>query len=170
MITQITSEHLIIKEIDYDNDQTFKEIVGWLNNPLVVRFSEQRHHRHTVETQKDYISHMICEGVYRVIYYEDKLIGTISAHLDDHNRVANVGIMIGDHSKWGLGLGHEAWNVFCDALLKTNIRKIEAGCMICNRSMMNICSKYGMMEEALLEDHFLYHEVPMSLVMWGKLK
>jgi RimJ/RimL family protein N-acetyltransferase len=101
---------------------------------------------------------------------DELLIGTMTAHVDKPNRIADVGIMIGDQSFWGKGFGYDAWSSVCDWLLSNGTRKIEAGCMSCNRSMMSICSHYGMMEEGRLEDHFLYHDVPMDLVMWGKLK
>lgn len=147
-----------------------KEMIGWLNNPLVVRFSEQRHKLHTMETQMDYILSFKGDDLLLSIIHERTMIGTISARIDGANKVANVGIMIGDHAKWGFGFGFDAWKGLCDHLLENGTRKIEAGCMVCNVSMMSICSRYGMMEEGRQEDHFLYYEVPMDLVHWGKLK
>lgn len=147
-----------------------KEMIGWLNNPLVVKYSEQRHKTHTMQSQMDYITSFKGDDVLLSIIHERTMIGTISARIDWPNQVANVGIMIGDHSKWRMGFGFEAWKGLCDKLLEGNVRKIEAGCMSCNRSMMSICSRYGMMEEGRQEDHFLCRDVPCDLVHWGKFK
>jgi ribosomal-protein-alanine N-acetyltransferase len=149
---------------------SLSEMVGWLNNPLVVRFSEQRHRKHTMDSQLDYINSFKGEDTLLGIHLQHALIGTISARIDVPNEVANVGLMIGDHEAWGFGYGLEAWSGFCEKLLDNNVRKIEAGCMLCNVSMMSICLRYGMMEEGRLEDHFIYRKIPISMVLWGKVK
>jgi ribosomal-protein-alanine N-acetyltransferase len=160
---------LRIKSAPVD-DGSIKEIIGWLNNPKIVRFSEQRHTLHTMQSQRLYICELGQADHYLGIYSYDLLIGTITATMDVSNKVANVGIMIGDQSYWGKGFGFDAWSTVCDWLLNNHVRKIEAGCMCCNNAMMSICSHYGMMEEGRQEDHFLYHDIPMDLVHWGKLK
>lgn len=169
----IHTKRLSIKSIGTIDatDPVLREIVGWLNNPLVVRFSEQRHRKHTIKSQSIYMSLFNNMDYYLGIYLdEDILIGTATVLQDAPNRTANIGIMIGDHSIWGFGYGYEAWLAICDRILGGVTRKVEAGCMACNTSMMSICSRYGMMEEGRQEDHFLYHDVPMDLVHWGKIK
>lgn len=165
------SRRLVIKKmlVDYCDTPVLQEVVGWLNNPHVVKFSELRHKRHTVISQEAYLLLLLGKDLYLGLWHEDQLIGTMTAYLDEPNETTNVGILIGDQSKWGHGFGLEAWKAVCDHLLGNGYRKIEAGCMSCNRAMMSICSDYGMMEEGRLEDHFLYHGVPMDMVIWGKL-
>lgn len=147
-----------------------REMIGWLNNPLVVRFSEQRHKTHTIQSQMNYIMSFVENDVLFSIIHERVIIGTISFRIDGPNQVANVGIMIGDHSKWGMGFGFEAWKGLCDKLLEGGVRKIEAGCMACNRSMMSICSRYGMSEESRQDDHFIWRDCLIDLVHWSKFK
>jgi [ribosomal protein S5]-alanine N-acetyltransferase len=149
-----------------------REIIGWLNNPDVVRFSEQRHKHHTIETQLAYIQALNPGDLYLAIYENGIMIGTTLATIDLHNMVANVGIMIGYTSKWRHGLGYEAWAGVCDHLLKDfyRIRKVEAGCMACNTGMMGICAHYGMMEEGRQDDHFSVNGSYTDLVYWGKFK
>jgi RimJ/RimL family protein N-acetyltransferase len=170
--SDIQTERMAIRRILIDHCDTplVRDVVGWINNPAVVLFSELRHKRHTVLEQEMYI--MLHQGadLYLGLWLDDSLIGTMTAHIDEPNKVVNVGILIGDQSKRGQGLGGEAWKAVCDQLLKNGYRKIEAGCMSCNRPMMSICSRYGMMEEGRQEDHFLYRDNLMDLVHWGKLK
>lgn len=151
-------------------EPVLREMVGWLNDPITVRYSEQRHHQHTIASQRRYIE-MFEGGNYLLsIYCEDNLIGTAAIFADDYNNTADIGIMIGDHSKWGKGLGNEAWAAVCNKAFANGVRKVEAGCMACNVSMMCVCSHYGMMEEGRQEDHFLINGEPTDLVHWGKFK
>lgn len=160
----------LLMEAAPTDEASLREMVGWLNNPLITRYSEQRHHHHTIESQLNYINMFLGEDFLLAIYHEELMIGTVSVTNDLFNNVANVGIMIGDSSKWGQGLGHEAWAAVCEVEFADGRRKIEAGCMECNIGMMNICSRYGMSEEGRLQDHFLCRGQPVDLVYWGKLK
>jgi [ribosomal protein S5]-alanine N-acetyltransferase len=155
-----------------NTEADIREIIGWLNNPDVVRFSEQRHKHHTIETQLAYIQALNPGDLYLAIYENGIMIGTTLATIDLHNMVANVGIMIGYTNRWRSGLGYEAWVGVCDHLLKDFhlIRKVEAGCMACNTGMMGICAHYGMMEEGRQDDHFSVNGSYIDLVHWGKFK
>lgn len=151
-----------------DDPPTLSEIVKWLNDPEVVRFSEQRHKKHTLATQLAYVQTFKGEDIYWGIYHGDSIIGTISYHIDKPNSVANVGIMIGDKDYWGMGYGFEAWKRICDYLLWKGVRKVEAGCMAINASMIRICLRYGMTEEGRIKGHFLYQNKPTDLLLFGK--
>jgi [ribosomal protein S5]-alanine N-acetyltransferase len=154
---------------DEDVDAVLREIAGWLNDPAVVRFSEQRHGRHNLQTQREYINNILhSPNLYIGVYREGCLIGTMTVIVDTENSIANVGIMMGDKSKWGKGYGLEAWVGVCDELFKSGIRKIEAGCMAINYRMMAICQHYGMVEEGRQDKHFMLDGSSIDLVHWGK--
>lgn len=147
----------------------------WLNNPEIVRYSEQRHKKHTPQTQTDHwLSPATIEPnmVYSIYLQENEgLIGSISAQVDPHNNVANVGILIGDKSQWGKGYGYEAWECFCNYLFyEKKIRKIEAGCMETNFPMKRICQKFMMFYEGARRGHFLLDGITTGLEMYGKLR
>lgn len=149
-------------------DAELREIVGWLNDPAVVRFSEQRHKRHTIETQTVYRDCFIPPNLYIGVHRESCLIGTVTVLIDEANSVANVGIMMGDKSRWGKGYGLEAWTGVCDKLFNCGVRKVEAGCMAINYRMMAICQHYGMVEEGRQDKHFVLDDSYIDLVHWGK--
>lgn len=165
----LTSKRLMVTKINPDQGIA-ATMVGWLNDPEITKYSEQRHKKHTIRTQMSYIRKTeLLWGIYRMDTMG--LIGSISAHYDSPNNVANVGIMIGDKENMGKGFGFEAWKTVCDDLMYFgSVRKIEAGCMAINRPMMSICSKYGMMEEGRQQDHFIYRDFAVDLVHWGKIK
>lgn len=164
-MTIITGSRLSLRKFKF-NPENLKTMVGWLNDPEIMRYSEQRHKHHTEESQQHYIQ----DGpdLFREIYAGDRLIGTISAYIDEPNSVADVGILIGDKSIWGQGYGAEAWIAFCNHLFLHNIRKIEAGTMNTNARMIGIFRKSGMQFEGFRDGHFLCDGEPVHMVLWGK--
>lgn len=153
-----------------NDDETLSLQTQWLNDPQVMQYSEQRHHIHTIESQRTYYKMFSGSNLFLAVYTGSEMIGTMTVYTDDYNGIANVGILIGDRSKWGLGYGHDAWATVCDYLIKSGTRKIEAGCMAINKPMMSICQHYGMVEEGRQKDHFVINGKPSDLVHWGKFK
>ena len=149
--------------------QEIATIVGWLNDPDVVRFSEQRHVTQNPIVQALYIKSFSAPNEYLGIYdVNNLLIGTMTVYRDLPNRTANVGIMIGEKAAWGKGYGLEAWKTVCDDLFKNGLRKVEAGCMSINYRMMAICQHYGMVEEGRQLDHYMVMNGTADLVHWGR--
>jgi RimJ/RimL family protein N-acetyltransferase len=142
--------------------------VAWLNDPEIVRYSEQRHTKHTVEGQVQYIKSFDHPSRFLMMIFNDQIIGTMTAHVDEANSVADVGIMIGDKAMWGKGLGFEAWKGLCDHLLENGVRKIEAGAMSENRAMVAIFRSYKMVYEGRRFGHFQLGKDICDLVQWGK--
>ncbi len=126
--------------------------VGWLNDPQVTRYSEQRHRRHTLESCRDYLHSF--DGTpnhfWAIVSRDHALghIGNINAYVDEHHSVADVGIMIGEHRAQGQGLATEAWLGVCDFLLRvSNIRKVTAGTSTLNEPMVRLMKKTGMTDD-----------------------
>ena len=165
-MTDIVTERLLLKPPQVDI-KAIRAMVGWLNDPEVVRYSEQRHRHHTDATQLKYILSFSEPDKFREIYYQDELIGTITAIVDEPNSVAEVGILICKEC-WGTGLGYEAWKGFCDHLLCHGIRKIEAGCVGINYGMIHVFKKYGMMRDGRRYNHFLIGNELYDMLMFGK--
>ena len=144
--------------------EVFK-MVDWLNNHDLMRYSEQRHKEHTVETQYEYLRSFHYPDVFWSIMAKDTLIGTATAYVDDHNKVANLGILIAES---GYGHGTIAWRLCCDYLFERKLRKVEAGCADKNLGMMAICRKAGMFVEGRQVSHFQFEDGLSDLVHWGK--
>lgn len=128
------------------------EYVGWLNNPEIVRFSEQRHKNHSIESCKDYwLTFSGTLNYFWAITLKNKgyeHIGNINAYVDEPNKTADIGILIGEKTLWSCGFGLEAWNVICLFLInEIHIRKITAGTMSSNTGMIRIFTKSGMIED-----------------------
>ena len=156
------------KFVPFDDRFLTDTYVSWLNDPRVVRFSEQRHRHHTRETCRAYWKSF--EGsphhFWAVVLRDDgRHIGNVTATVDLANRVGEISIMLGETDLWGHGYGAEAWKAACQFLLhKAGMRKVEAGTMATNAGMLGIMRKAGMVEEGRRLRHFLWEGQTVDLV------
>ncbi|MDP6951548.1 MAG: GNAT family N-acetyltransferase, partial [Alphaproteobacteria bacterium] len=149
--------------------------VGWLNDPEVVRYSEQRHHRHSMESCRRYVRAMADAGnpLWAIIAVDPALghIGNISANLDLNNRICDVTILIGERSAWGRGLGREAWTAVCDFMLGPGaMRKVVGGAMAANRAMIRIMERSAMQPDGSRPRHYLLDGVETDVVYFARYR
>lgn len=160
----IITSRLVLKKHDRLYTSLEREI-GWLSDEKVTKYSEQRHKDHSFTSQLEYINSFKPYDHYYQIWLGEKHIGSVSAYVDPPNRVADMGIMIGDRSEWGKGYGLEAWRGLMSILLSISMRKLEAGCMETNEAMQSIFDRSGLHYEGLRKNHFIGGE---SLIFYGK--
>jgi RimJ/RimL family protein N-acetyltransferase len=126
--------------------------VGWLNDSLTTRYSEQRLATHTLESCRTYAAsfeatpHHFWAIVARDPYVGH--VGNIVAYLDERHGVADVGILVGEPSVRGRGHATEAWIAVCDHLLRSaGLRKVTAGTLSVNTPMVNLMKRVGMVDD-----------------------
>jgi ribosomal-protein-alanine N-acetyltransferase len=145
-------------------------IVDWLNDRDVVRYSEQRHRTHTLESSKAYLDSFrgTLNHYWAMLLKADpaRMVGSITAYIDPPNRVADIGILIGDKRCWGTGIGTEAFVAVMEWLFRVRgMRKVTAGTMSANEGMREVMRKAGMREEGRKLRHFLLDGVEVDLVI-----
>jgi len=122
--------------------------IGWLNDPAVVRFSNQRFRRHDRASCLRYLASFegsgnLFLGIRRMA--DDRPIGTMTAYLAEPHGTADIGILLGDTATWGKGYGQDAWNTLLAWLLgERSLRKVTAGALACNRGMVAVMERSGM--------------------------
>lgn len=127
------------------------DYLGWLNDPEVTRFSNQRFERHDRSSSARYLKSF--EGSPNLFLSirrrdEGRAIGTMTAYISEHHRTADVGILIGDGSHRGGGYGQDAWNTLVDWLLsERGLRKVTAGTLALNQPMIRLAERSGMVLE-----------------------
>ncbi len=135
-----------------DSDLT-DDYIAWLNDPQVVRFSNQRFRPHDRESCERYLATFDnSPNLFFSVRMADtgRSVGTMTAYLAPQHGTADVGIMIGDRSCWGQGLGQDAWNTLAAWLLQLKgVRKLTAGTLACNASMLHIMERCGMHVEGI---------------------
>lgn len=171
-MTAIVTKRLLLVPC-LGNAADIKQMVEWLNDKELMQYSEQRHGHHDFTSQRKYIESFCEPDLFRLIVERGRMIGTITAHVDKHNLVADMGILIGDKSKHGQGYGTEAWVALMEHLFGTGILKIEAGCMQTNQGMIHIFKKSGMSQEGSRWNHFVVGNYPSAytlhdMELWAK--
>jgi RimJ/RimL family protein N-acetyltransferase len=125
--------------------------VGWLNDPEVVRFSEQRHQTHTLESCRDFIASFqgTANGLWAIRDKQNDLhhVGNISTEIDAETGTGDIRILIGERAAWGTGIGAEAWmRVMAHLFDDLGLARVTAGTLEGNRGMLKIMEKSGMLE------------------------
>jgi RimJ/RimL family protein N-acetyltransferase len=139
-----------------------------------MQYSTQRFIQHTRKSALIYLREMQASDNYFLGIYEIgalKLIGTITARLDFRQRVANLGILVGNHQYQGRGLGLDAWKSLSNYLVfHKEFRKICAGTLAENVAMNRLAFSAGMKLEATLREHQIYQGLPADVNLYGKLQ
>jgi RimJ/RimL family protein N-acetyltransferase len=166
-IPTLTTERCIIEA--FAERHLTERYVGWLNDAETMRFSEQRHRHHDLESCRRYASSFTeTPHYFAAIVAKDRTlghIGNINAYVDVRNQVADLGILIGERSVWGLGYGTEAWRALSRFLLSDRgLRKITAGTLAINAGMLGIMRRCGMQEDGRRRRQYLCEGQEVDMV------
>jgi RimJ/RimL family protein N-acetyltransferase len=151
--------------------------VGWLNDPAVVRYSNQRFIRHTRASCASYFESF--EGSANLFVSlrvaqpgePEVAVGTLTAYRSLPHGTADVGILLGERAVWGQGIGLEAWQLLTDWLLTTpGLRKVTAGTLSCNRSMLAVAERSGMQREGIRRAQEIVDGVPADIVQFARFR
>lgn len=148
--------------------------LGWLNDPEVVRFSNQRFRRHTRKTSLEYLQSVDgTANLFLAVYLkdDDKYIGTMSVYISVAHETADMGIMIGDKACWGGGAGSDAWCTLLSFLSGVaKIRKITGGALGCNTGMVKIMIKADMQPDGTRVAQELVDGRPQDILHFAKFR
>lgn len=148
--------------------------LGWLRDPEVVRFSNQRFRSHTAESCAAYLeSFRGTPNRFLSIQRlgEDRAVGTMTAYVSTAHGTADLGILIGDRSCWGQGLGLDAWQTLINHLFRqTALRKITAGTLRPNIGMVRIMERAGMHLEGVRVRQEIIDGVPVDALLYARFR
>lgn len=158
-----------IKLVKFNSKFINKKYIDWLNNKFLMRYSENRHFKHDIKSCKKYLeSFQNTSNKFFAIVEKNNLehVGNITAIIDEKNKTADIGILIGKENQ---GYGFLAWKNMMNYLFKRKIRKITGGCMVNNKAMINIFIKSKMKFEYKKKKQFLYSKnKSVDLVVYYK--
>jgi RimJ/RimL family protein N-acetyltransferase len=144
--------------------------VSWLNDPEVVRHSEQRHRAHSLESCRAYVESFADSpsGLWAMLTRQGGHVGNVTATVDAPNAVAELGILIGERSHWGRGLATQAWTALADHIFRARgLRKLVAGAMAENAAMLRVAEKLGMRQDGRRARHFLLDGREVDAVLFA---
>jgi len=169
--TGIETDRLMI--LPFNETYITEQYISWLNDPEVVKYSEQRHVKHDRKSSIAFLKSMRDMGsIFAAICLKKfqagtQHIGNLAANFDQPNGTVDVTIMIGEKTVWGQGLGFEAWDALLNYLLKViEVRKITAGSMIENKAMLRIMKQSKMNQEARKQCQFILNDKEIDAVYY----
>ena len=129
------------------------QYLSWLNDPKVVRYSSQRFREHTDQTSRAYLTTLNnSPNLFLAIRMRDclQMVGTMTAYVAEVHGTVDIGLMVGDRTQWGKGIGLDAWQTLMGYLLtERKMRKVTGGTLRCNVGMIRIMERSGMQLEAV---------------------
>jgi RimJ/RimL family protein N-acetyltransferase len=146
--------------------------VAWLSDPLVVKHSNQRFVQHTLDSCLHYLSGF--EGSPNLyasarLLHTGQPVGTLTAYRSPHHGTADIGILMGERSLWGQGLGLEAFTLLADWLaVQPGMRKLTCGMLACNLGMVALAQRAGFVREAVRAGQELLDGEPVDLVYFAR--
>jgi RimJ/RimL family protein N-acetyltransferase len=165
--SEIRTKRLLI--LPFNENHLHQKYVGWLNDPELMRYSEQRHKTHDLENCRTYWKSF--EGTPNYFWAIEELkfglghIGNITAYVDEKNLLADVGILIGERKAHNKHYGLEAWLGVCNYLFESvNIRKLTAGTLSLNEPMLKIMKRAHMIEDGIRKKHFLVDNQEVDII------
>lgn len=146
--------------------------LGWLSDPAVTRFSNQRFRTHTAESSAAYLA-SFAGTPNSFLLIEQKSdgqpIGTATVYRSPQHGTADIGLMVGDRQCWGQGYGREAWQAVLEGLLQEpGIRKVTGGTARPNQAMVRIMEQSGMELEAVRARQELIEGQPVDLLYYAR--
>lgn len=158
----------------HDGRHLTQQYVDWLNDINIVRYSEQRHKHHSLDSCRQFQKHMADAGhfVWAIeVTDTGQHIGNLAIYIDRNNQVGDLSIVIGEPSAMGNGYGAEASATACDWLLSVGgLRKMTAGTMATNKAMLNVMKAIGMHEEGRRIKQFICDGQEVDLVLGARFK
>ena len=145
--------------------------VGWLADPDVMRWSENRFRTHSLETCRAYWRSF--DGtpnlLYAIVAKDPALghVGNINVYLNERHGTADIGILVGERRTWGAGYGGEAWRAMLAHLHARGIRKVTGGCVADNTAMVKIMKGAGMVEDGRRARHYVYDGREVDIVYFA---
>ena len=137
----------------FDETCITPEYLSWLNDPKVVCYSNQRFREHTDQTSRAYLAMFNnSPNLFFAIRMCDslKMVGTMTAYIAQAHDTADMGLMVGDRTRWGKGIGLDAWQTLMAYLLTDRkMRKVSGGTLRCNVGMIRIMERSDMQLEAV---------------------
>ncbi len=145
------------------------EYISWLNDPDVVRYSNQRFVTHTESSCLAYWqSFLNTPNLFLSLRMQadDMAIGTMTAYFSPPHGTVDIGILIGQKSVWRQGVGQDAWDTLVNWFIEMRrVRKVTAGALSSNKAMIRTMERSC---EAIRPKQELLDGEAVDLYFYGK--
>tara|TARA_A100001011_G_scaffold386019_1_gene461054 strand:+ start:1883 stop:2377 length:495 start_codon:yes stop_codon:yes gene_type:complete len=146
--------------------------VSWLNDYEVVKYTEQRHQRHTLETVKEFVINKLnSDDDFYGIYYNKRHVGNIRiGPLSQRYKIASIGYFIGDRRYWGKGIATKSISMILKlAKNKYKLSKVTAELYAPNIASEKALIKNGFVLEGILKNNAIFEGNRINSKIFGRL-
>lgn len=164
-----------LQVVPFSERHLTKRYISWLNDQELMRFSEQRHRNHNIETCREYWRSF--EGSPNFFWAVEELfhgrrhIGNINAYVDSVNKVVDVGILIGESDAQNKGYATEALQAVIEYLLiEIGYRKITMGAIAPNTGMLTVMKRLGMVADGVRFKHYIFEGEAVNVIHMAVFK
>lgn len=148
----------------------------WFNDPVVTRYQNRGEVENTLAMQRCYFERLreSSEDVILAIVLTatDQHIGNVGLHfIDEKNRRAQVGIVIGERAYWGKGYSTLAWKGIVEyAFVQKGLHRLSAFIMTPNVASERGAAKAGFRSEGILRDYYCKGGKYLDALIMGCLR
>ena len=157
---RLVGENIYLKILDVED--VSQAYLNWMDDEKIKQFLESRWNKYTINDIKEYVK-TISENpnnFFFGIYLNDKNehIGNIKiGDINQIHKFGDIGLMIGNKTKWGKGYASEAIKLATKhAFKELNLNKVFAGIYENNIGSYKAFLKAGFYEAGRLKKHLLY--------------
>ena len=155
---------------DFLEEDIDSDYLSWLNNVEHMRFSDQRHTEHTLDTSLKFLnSFKGTENMFLTIKGVNlKNRGTLTIYYDHFNHQANIGVLIAPKEVGG-GLGTCVMTNLSKLLPnRFRLKKVTSGTCELNTAMQKVLRKAGFNEDYRDRSSFLYEDGYYDKIIFAK--
>jgi [ribosomal protein S5]-alanine N-acetyltransferase len=160
--------------VRFDNSDITDKYLNWLNDPTVVRYSNQRFKHHSIESSRAYLASFentdnLFLSIRRIS--GGNAIGTLTIYAAMPHGTADIGILIGATKEWGNGYGLDVWQTASNWLIEyCGMRKVTGGTLSCNEGMKKIFERSGMHLECTRRAQEIVEGIPMDTLYYARFR
>ena len=167
----IDGKRVFLREIQLSDVN--KNYYSWMKDPEVVKYTESRFEKWSLEKIKDFVIQTKKSNDYLFFAIiskdRDKHIGNVK--IGPINRIhnfADIGMIIGDKSFWNKGFATETLKLIVDyAFNKLKLHKLTAGIYANNISSIKAFEKAGFLIEGVRKKQYFYNDNYIDCVLVG---
>ena len=170
----LKSKNLNFKELETsDVNETY---VKWLNDKDINKYIIQKNVTNNTESLKDYVKkHRDSKNDFLFGIFENKKnthIGNIKLTISHpKEKIANIGILIGEKIFQGKGYGKESINTITKfGQNKLNLIRIEAGFLDTNQKSLHCFLKCGFVQDGHLKSYFIVDNKRVGRILVSIIK
>lgn len=166
-IDNVTLRYLEFDDIDtlyrWETDIELAIWAGW-TPPLSRAAFRHKYEQRITEPEKD----LVMLG----IEFEGQLVGYVQlALIEDDERRAAAGVLVGEKSMWGRGIASTALRILLDyAFTVRNLERVYAEVYGFNQRSLRLMERVGFQKEGVLRQHEIHNGARQDMHVFGMLK